>query len=81
MEVIAIVKTLSAGYEMERNRVKELGFNIGDRHVVSYIDMGQSSTTVGLDGFDRGFNSVFFTFEEDGEEINIYDDPRFNPYL
>ena len=28
------------------------------------------------------FNSVFFDFyDDDGNEINIYADPRYNPYL
>lgn len=81
MEVVAIVKTLSGGYEMDQARIKEYGFKIGDRHVLSNVSMGQSNTTIRLKGFDTSFNSVFFSFEEDGEEINIFADQRFNPYL
>ena len=43
--------------------------------------MGQSSTSVYLDGFDHPFNSVQFTFFENKQEIDIFRDARFNPYI
>lgn len=81
MTVIAIVDDLNAGYEWQRERVRELGFKIGDRFEVMGIDMGQSSTSVRLEGYPLPFSSVHFRFEENGESLNIYADPRFNPYL
>lgn len=81
MTVFAIVSTLDAGYNSERIEMNNLGIKIGDRFIVTDIDMGQSSTSIGLKEHSGYFNSVFFNFEENGEELNIYGDPRFNPYL
>lgn len=55
-------------------KVKEL-------YEVKSVVMGNFSTTVYLNGFDCGFNSVFFDFYENGEEVDIYMDARFNPYI
>lgn len=81
MSVTAIVTTLDAGYDYEKQKMIGLGIKVGDRFIVTDIDMGQSSTSIGLKEHSGYFNSVFFNFEENGEELNIYGDPRFNPYL
>lgn len=82
MAIYAVVETLRAGYDCEEERVKSLGFKVGDKFEVDYIDMGGSSTSIYLKDFpNQAFNSVFFEFEENGEELDIYDDTRFNPYL
>ena len=81
MTVFAIVSTLDAGYNSERIKMNNLGIKIGDRFIVTDIDMGQSNTSIGLKEHSGHFNSVFFNFEENGKELNIYGDPRFNPYL
>ena len=59
----------------------DLGFKVGDCISVNNISMGQSSTSIYLEGFEGSFNSVFFNFKEDGKDINIYGDKRYNPYL
>lgn len=82
MTIYAVVETLRAGYDCEEEMVKSLGFKEGDKFEVEYIDMDGSSTRIYLKDFpNQSFNSVFFEFEEDGEELDIYDDTRFNPYL
>ena len=82
MTIYAVVETLRAGYDCEKEIVKTLGFKEGDKFEVDYIDMDGSSTSIHLKGFpNQPFNSVFFEFEENGEELDIYDDTRFNPYL
>lgn len=82
MTIYAVVETLRAGYDCEKERVKSLGFKVGDKFEVDYIDMGGSSTSIYLKDFpNQLFNSVFFEFEENGEELDIYGDTRFNPYL
>lgn len=82
MTIYAVVETLIAGYDCEKELVKSLGFKEGDKFEVDYIDMGSSSTGIHLKDFpNQSFNSVFFEFEENGEELDIYDDTRFNPYL
>lgn len=82
MTIYAVVETLRAGYDCEEEMVKTLGFKVGDKFEVEYIDMGGSSTSIQLKDFpNQSFNSVFFEFEEDGKELDIYDDTRFNPYL
>lgn len=77
----AIVKTLSGGYPAQQDRIQELGFKIGDRFEVRNISMGQSSASIYLVDHTDVFNSIFFRFEENGEELNIYADDRFNPYI
>ena len=82
MTIYAVVETLRAGYDCEKEMVKSLGLKVGDKFEVDYIDMGGSSTSIYLKGFpNQSFNSVFFEFKGDGEELDIYDDTRFNPYL
>ena len=81
MTVYAIVERLDCGYEYDRKKAEEAGFKIGDRFKVKHVSMGQSHTTVTLEEFKSGFNSVFFEFEEDGEPLDIYRDARFNPYI
>lgn len=82
MTVYAVVKTLRAGYDCEEEMVKSLGFKVGDKFEVNFISIGGSSTSVQLKDFaDQSFNSVFFEFEEDRKELDIFKDKRFNPYL
>jgi len=81
MSVIAIVATLNAGYEYDQKRAAEYCLELGERFEVESISMGQSHTSIYLKEFPIGFNSVFFSFEENGMPLDIYGDPRFNPYL
>lgn len=82
MAIYAVVETLRAGYDCEEEMVKSIGFKVGDKFEVEYIDMGGSSTSIYLKDFpNHPFNSVFFEFEENGKELDIYSDTRFNPYL
>ncbi len=82
MTIYAVVETLRAGYDCEEEMVKSLGFKLGDKFELEHIDMGSSSTSIYLKDFpNQSFNSVFFEFEENGKELDIYDDTRFNPYL
>lgn len=71
----------NSGYPQDRQEVSEL-LEVGNRYLVESVDMGQSYTTIFLDGFKRGFNSIYFEFEEeDGSPVNIYKDRRFNHYM
>ena len=81
MTIIAIVETLEAGYDYQKQKMIDLGFKVGDRIEVKDIVVHQSSTDVYLEGYSDSFNSVFFEFEENGEELDIYNDRRFNDYL
>lgn len=59
---------------------------VGKMYEVDTINMGGSYTDILLKGFDskyfrNWFNSVCFEFYENGKEIDIYSDKRFNPYL
>ena len=71
-----VVTTLDAGYPVESEEVKKLGWSLGDKFEVEKIDVGLSSSTVELKGLGK-FNTVFFKFLEDGVEFNIYKDHRF----
>ena len=57
--------------------------SINSKYKVSAVNMGGSYTAIQLEDFgDRYFNSVLFVFEdEDGQEVEIYNDPTYNPYL
>ena len=61
------------------------GLKIDELYEVSHISMGQSYTSIYLEkpkeGTKNPFNSVIFEFYEHGEELDIYSDSRFNPYL
>lgn len=81
MSLFAVVVTLKAGYDFDKQKMDEAELKVGDRVLVRDIDMGQSNTSIYLDGHKGSFNSVFFNFEEDGKEIDIYGDKRYNPYL
>lgn len=69
------------GREYDKKYVKEVGLKVGERYEVEDVDMGQSSTSIYLKDIKGSFNSVHFEFEENGKPIDIYDDPRYNPYL
>lgn len=78
--ITATVKTLTAGYPMEQDEVKALGWKVGDQFEVKSISVGGYSSTVTLqDG--KQYNSCFFDFEEDGAELEIYSDSRFSNYM
>lgn len=81
MTIIAIIETLEAGYDYQKQKMIDLGFKVGDRIEVKDIVVHQSSTDVYLEGYKGSFNSVFFEFEENGEEFNPLADRRFNNYL
>lgn len=48
---------------------------------VENISMGQSNTSVYLKWHKGAFNSIDFIFTEGGQEIDIYKDEDFNPYI
>lgn len=68
------------GYPSQRPFAKSL-LEVDKEYEVEYIDMGQSYTSIYLVGFKEPFNSVFFDFFEDGNEIDIFRSPKYNPYL
>ena len=79
--VIAVFNHPENGHKFNQEFAKK-HLVLGQSYELTGVDMGQSSTTVFLKEFpDFGFNSIQFDFFEDGKELNIYRDPRFNPYL
>lgn len=78
----AICVCVDNGYPIDQEKLNKNNIEIGDRFKVEDVFMGQSSTRLALEGFKDAFNSVHFKFEdESGSEVNIYRDPRYNPYL
>ena len=69
------------GWPCDIKKVKECGMVVGNEYPVHRIDMGQSSTSVYLEGFCDVFNSVHFEFFENGTPLDIFRDSRFNPYI
>lgn len=62
-----------------RSNEPEADLQVGAMYPVDAVSMGQSSTYVRIKGKSR--NSVMFEFYENGAEINIFTDPRYNPYM
>ena len=71
----AIYSDPEAGYRP----ITEL--ELGKEYRVVDISMGQSNTSIFLEGYSGGFNSVNFDFFKDGKPHNIYKDPEYNPYI
>lgn len=65
-----------------REYAKNAGLQVGERYEVEDVSMGGSYTSIYLTDIDGVFNSVQFDFEdENGIEVNIYKDPRYNSYI
>lgn len=70
------------GYEHEQKTVKELGFKIGDKFKVTDVRMGNTSTSIYLEGYNQAFNSILFEFQKaNGVSYDIYNDPKYNDRL
>lgn len=69
------------GLDCDKEYAKKMGLKVGERYEVEDISMGGSHTSVYLKDIKGSFNSVQFEFEEDEKPIDIYRDPRYNPYL
>lgn len=73
----------NAGYEYDQKNAEKL--TLGEYYPVAAISMGQSSTSITLQGQSGSFNSVNFSFfKKVGDKFvqhDIYSDPEYNPYL
>ena len=71
----AVLTTYETGHESQREKIKKLGMNIGDKYMVDYIDVYGYHTDVFLIEYpDENFNSVFFDFyDQDGNKIDVYE--------
>ena len=74
-QLTAIYNHPDAGYRP----IEEL--EVGKEYCVVDVCMGQSNTSIFLEGLSGGFNSVNFDFFKDGNPHNIYKDPNYNPYI
>lgn len=78
----AIFEYPEAGHDCDIEYAKKMGLKEKEKYEVDYISMGQSYTSIYLKGIEGNFNSVQFEFQEpNGAPVNIYRDPRYNPYL
>lgn len=60
---------------------KKTDLEVGKEYEVERVSMGGSYTSIFLVGKRGSYNSVMFEFYENGKELDIYKDKRFNPYL
>jgi len=68
------------GYDHHKEMVKQL--NKDTLYKVEGISMGQSSTSIKLEGFKPPFNSIQFEFlDADNNILDIYNMPEYNPYM
>lgn len=78
----AIFKYPEAGHDCDIEYAKKMGLKKNKKYEVDCMSMGQSYTSIYLKGIEGNFNSVQFEFQEpNGAPVNIYRDPRYNPYL
>ena len=68
------------GYDGDVEFAKKTGLEVGEKYEVEDLSMGGSHTSIFLKDVNCSFNSVQFEFEEDGEPIDIYNSPKYNPY-
>lgn len=69
-----------SGTEYDQIKAKSL-LTVGYEYQVIDIYMGLTHTEIWLAGFVEPFNSVQFDFYEDGKEIDIFRDERYNPWI
>ena len=70
------------GRAHDREQAATSGLVVGERYLVEDVEIGQSYTGIKLNCFRKAFNSVLFEFEEeDCSPIDIYTDPKYNPYI
>lgn len=82
MDLFAKVVTLDGGYDSDKEDIVNSGYKKGDIFEVEYVSMGQSYTKIYDKKDGAGYNSVYFEFyDSKGNEIDIYSDPRYNPYI
>ena len=80
MKLFAKVEYLNAGWDSDKKDIKAL--DSAKMYEVDYVSMGQSYTSVYLKDVKGCFNSVNFEFyNKDGEQVNIFSMPEYNPYL
>lgn len=75
MNLIAVYNHPHAGHKPSEE------LEVGKSYRVTDISMGGFHTSIFLEGYSGAFNSVQFDFFEDGAEINIYESPKYNPYI
>lgn len=78
----AIFSHPKAGFDFDIEYAEKMGLEKDEKYEVDYISMGQSHTDIYLKDIEGCFNSVQFKFQEaNGAPVDIYRDPRYNPYL
>lgn len=65
----------------ESDKYHKHDLEVEEEYEVNYISMCQSHTSILLKDKEEIYNSVIFKFYENGNELDIYHDKRFNPYL
>lgn len=79
-QLIAKYTHTQSGYEFDKKKAAE-HLIVGEAYIVKHVHMGQSHTSIELEGVDSSFNSVLFDFYVDGNPHCIFSDPDYNPYL
>lgn len=70
------------GLQHHKDDCAKVGLKVGKRYLVWEVEMGQSNTSIVLDGIVGRFDSVFFKFEEENfAPKNIYTDQYYNHYM
>lgn len=76
-KLFAIITTHNNGYDPDKEAVKALGV-IGEKFEVEHVSVGRSMSSFHIVGQPNSFNTVNFNFvDEDGNDVNIYDNKDY----
>lgn len=74
----AIFARPDAGYEYDKQKVKNAGLVVGKKYEIEDADIDRWCSTVKLNGYEPWFNSVHFDFENgEDKNYNFYNDKSF----
>ncbi len=68
------------GHDCDVKYAIAAGLKVGEKYEVEDLSMGQSYTSISLKDIKGVFNSVQFDFYEDKQSVDIYRNPKYNPY-
>ena len=78
----AVYTRPNAGVKSDQRSFKYARLVLGEKYEVQKVDMESWHTYIILKDYPQIFNSVNFSFEdENGNPIDIYSSPKYNPFL
>ena len=80
--VYAVFNYPDNGYDFDVEFSKKSGLKVGEKYEMVDAYVGQSHSSIRLNGIEGYFNSVQFDFENEyGEIVDIYRSQKYSPYF